>query len=194
MQPSREGEVTRILASLEAGNSERSDQLLPLVYDELRSLARARMAREPAGHTLQPTALVHEAFLRLVGEGSTTWKSRAHFFGAAAEAMRRILIERARRKGRLKHGGAMRRVAIEDPDMLGNEEESGLDLEALDAAIDELEQYDARKAAVVKLRFFAGLSLEDAAGALDVSPSTIKNDWMYARAWLHRRLAADTDR
>jgi len=178
-------DVTTILQAIREGDTDASDALLPLVYDELRRLARAKMAREPAGHTLQPTALVHEALLRLVQDEKVRWNGRGHFFGAAAEAMRRILIERARRKGRIKHGGNHRREALGD---VSSPEDDPLDVLALDEAIDRLAAIDERKARIVKLRFFAGLSVEETAGALDLSASTVKSDWSYARAWLYREL------
>ncbi len=181
-------EVTRILDSIQRGDPQASQDLLPLVYEELRQLAAARMAREPAGHTLQPTALVHEAFLRLVEGDGHGWNSRGHFFGAAAEAMRRILIERARRKGRLKHGGGRQREELGEPlaDLPAE-----IDLLDLDAAIERLAGIDPRKAELVKLRFFAGLSVAETAEVLDRSPTTVKADWAYARAWLARELDAD---
>jgi RNA polymerase sigma factor (TIGR02999 family) len=167
-----------------------SEELLPLVYDELRRLARARIAREPAGLTLQPTALVHEAYLRLIGNGAdetVKWDRRGHFFAAAALAMRRILVERARHYKRFKHGSGQQRVELNadqvaiDPSMT--------DLVAIDEALDQLAAYDARKAEVVMLRYFAGLTVEETAHAMNLSPATIKNEWMLARAWLHRALA-----
>ena len=164
-----------------------SEDLLPQVYDELRRLARARMAREAPGLTLQPTALVHEAYLRLVGNGEAKqWDRRGHFFAAAAIAMRRILVERARRVGRVRHGGGQVQVAL-DPDSPAHGTELG-DVLAIDEALSELERIDGRKAQVVTLRYFAGLSVEETAEALDLSPSTVKNEWAFARVWLHRAL------
>jgi RNA polymerase sigma factor (TIGR02999 family) len=167
-----------------------SEQLLPLVYDELRRLARARVAREPAGVTLQPTALVHEAYLRLVGpEGDEVrWDRRGQFFAAAAAAMRRILVDRARDHRRVNQESGRRRVELEadqaaiDP--------ATTDLVAIDEALDQLADYDARKAQVVMLRYFAGLTVEETALAMDLSPATIRNEWTLARAWLHRALSA----
>jgi RNA polymerase sigma factor (TIGR02999 family) len=180
--------VTQLLEAASQGEPQASAELLPLVYDELHRLARQRMASEPAGHTLQATALVHEAWLRLVGAeaGDVLWNGRGHFFGAAAQAMRRILVERARRRAGLRHGGALRRVELTESVALGDEE--SLDLLALDTALERLEALDGRKAQVVGLRFFGGLSVEETAAALDVSPATVKNDWAFARAWLHREL------
>jgi RNA polymerase sigma factor (TIGR02999 family) len=168
-----------------------SEELLPLVYDELRRLARARIAREPAGLTLQPTALVHEAYLRLVGpEGDEVrWDRRGHFFAAAALAMRRILVERARHYKRIKHGSGQQRVEL-NADQVAIDPAT-TDLVAIDEALDQLAAYDARKAQVVMLRYFAGLTVEETAQAMDLSPATIKNEWMLARAWLHRALAAN---
>ncbi len=177
------GEVTRILDAIEAGNTQASDQLLPLLYDELRRMAARKMAHEAAGQTLDATALVHEAYLRLVDTQSPQqWNSRGHFFAAAAEAMRRILIERARHKKCDKAGGEYQRVALSD--IQPAVDEPDVDLLALDEALDKLEQVDARQAQLVKLRFFAGLTIEQAAEALGISTSTADNDWAYARCWL----------
>jgi RNA polymerase sigma factor (TIGR02999 family) len=160
-------------------------ELLPLLYDELHRLAERAMADEPVGHTLQPTALVHEAWLRLVG-ADAGWQSRAHFFGAAARAMRRVLVDHARGKARLKRGAGAARVELDQALLAGGEPD--LDLVALDEALDRLEAHDARKSRVVHLRSFAGLTLEEIARALDVSLATVKADWAYARAWLLREL------
>src|SRR2546421_155930 len=181
-------DVTRILSAIEHGDPHAAEQLLPLVYDELRKLAAQRLAGEKPGQTLQATALVHEAYVRLVGGAADRhWDGRGHFFAAAAEAMRRILIDQARPKGTRKAGGGRRRVdrgdvepALDGPD---------LELLALDEALRELEKQDPRRAEVVKLRFFAGLTTEQAAAALGVSTSTAENDWAYARSWL--RVAID---
>jgi RNA polymerase sigma factor (TIGR02999 family) len=180
--------VTRLLEAAAGGEPRAAEELLPLVYDELHRLARQRMAGEPRGQTLQATALVHEVWLRLVGPGGAgeRWNGRGHFFGAAARAMRRILLERARQRRGLRHGGALKRVELSESVAVGDE--ATLDLEALDAALTRLEELDARKAEVVGLRFFAGLSVEEAAASLGVSPGTVKNDWAFARAWLHREL------
>jgi RNA polymerase sigma factor (TIGR02999 family) len=162
--------------------------LLPLVYDELRRLAHQKMSREPAGRTLQATSLVHEAYLRLVANGDPRWQNRTHFFSAAAEAMRRILIERGRRYGRLKHGARRPRVALEESAVVARA--PAVDMTALDDALSRLEAIDRRKGDVVKLRYFAGLSIEETAQALGVSPATVKSDWNYAKAWLHREMTA----
>jgi RNA polymerase sigma factor (TIGR02999 family) len=186
-------DVTRILPAVEQGDPLAAEQLLPLVYDELRKFAAAQMAAEAPGQTLQATALVHEAYLRLVGpDAGQAWNSRGHFFAAAAEAMRRILVEQARRRGRLRHGGGRQRIDLEDVPTA--EDDRADDLLALDAALDALARYDAQKAEVVKLRYFAGLTIEETAACLDVSPATAKRLWAVARAWLYRHLSAGGDR
>ena len=180
-------EVTRILSAIEQGDPVAAEQLLPLVYDELRTLAAVRLADEKPGQTLQATALVHEAYVRLVGSASNqTWDGRSHFFAAAAEAMRRILIDRARHKNSRKAGGGRRRVDLNEIELTLDEPD--LELLALDDALRELERKDPRKAEVVKLRFFAGFTTAQAAVALDVSTSTAENDWAYARSWLRLRM------
>src|SRR5579864_2557474 len=182
-------EVTRILSAIEQGDPHAAAELLPLVYDELRTLATQRLAQEKAGQTLQATALVHEAYLRLVDtQEAQTWNSRGHFFAAAAEAMRRILIDRARHKQTRKAGGGRRRLDLDDIEP-ALEEGDGDRLLALDEALRQLEAEDPRKAELVKLRFFAGLTAEQAAAALGVSTSTAEKDWAYARSWL--RVAID---
>ena len=180
-------DVTRILSQIESGDPRAAEQLLPLVYDELRKLAAARMAAESPDHTLQATALVHEAYIRLVDrEQAQHWDSRGHFFAAAAEAMRRILVDQARRKQGPKAGGHMRRVGVEhvDPSVAGPK----VDILALNEALDKLAAKDPRKAELVKLRFFAGLTTEQAAMILGVAPSTVDLDWAYARAWLRAEI------
>jgi len=182
------GDVTRILNSLEQGESHSADELLPLVYDELRKLAAARLAQERDGQSLQATALVHDAWLRLVDvRHQQRWDSRGHFFAAAAEAMRRILIERARRRGRLKHGGEFQRVDLPDEILIGNS--TCEDVLALDEALTKLESLQPEKAQLVKLRFFAGLTIEQTAEALGMSVSTADRQWVYARAWLFREIS-----
>ena len=179
-------ELTRIFSAIEQGDPKAAEQLLPLVYDELRRLAAQKLARETPGQTLQATALVHEAYLRLVGSSSEAmapaWHSRGHFFAAAAEAMRRILVDQARHKRTLKAGGELQRMELNDIEPAVKEPE--VDLLALHDALDRLEAGDKRKAELVKLRFFVGLTIEEAAHALGVSISTATNDWAYARAWL----------
>ena len=177
-------DVTRILSAIEQGDAHAAEQLLPLVYDELRKLAAQRLAQEKPGQTLQATALVHEAYVRLVSNSEDRhWDGCGHFFAAAAEAMRRILIERARRKGSQKGGGGRERLDLDDvePALDGPND---LELIALDEALRKLELKDPRRAEVVKLRFFAGLTTEQAAAALGVSVATAENDWAYARSWL----------
>jgi RNA polymerase sigma factor (TIGR02999 family) len=185
-------EVTRILAAVERGDTRAGERLLPLVYDELRKLAAQQMGRESPGQTLQATALVHEAYLRLVGpDGGPSWDSRGHFFAAAAEAMRRILVERARHKKSWKAGGGRRRVELNDGFL--PVQDAGDDLLALHEALDRLERKDPRKAALVKLRFFAGLTNAQAAEALGISRSTADNDWAYARCWLRVEMTGEAD-
>ena len=176
-------EVTRVLSAMAQGDAQASDQLLPLVYDELRRLAAQKMAREAPGQTLEATALVHEAYLRLVDtEQVPLWNSRGHFFAAAAEAMRHILVERARHKRSLKVGGDRRRHELSEVELTAAEPD--LDLLALNEALEKLESQDPRKAQLVKLRFFAGLTIAEAAEALGIAPSTANKDWDYARYWL----------
>jgi len=176
-------DVTRILSAIEKGERGGSEKLLPLVYGELRRLAAHRIRREPPGQTLDATALVHEAYLRLVDADQVLqWNSRGHFFSAAAEAMRRILVERARRKRSLKGGGRLQRLELSA--LQPAAPESGVDLLSLNEALQRLEKQDPRKAEQVKLRFFAGLTGEEAAQALGISSSTADNDWAYARSWL----------
>jgi len=179
-------DVTRILSAVEEGDQRAAEQLLPLVYDELRRLAAQKLGRESPGQTMQATALVHEAYIRLVPSeragSSPSWNSRGHFFAAAAEAMRRILVERARHKKSLKGGGGHHRQEFDDIEVPAAV--SDIHLIALNVALDRLESTDKRKAQLVKLRFFAGLTIEEAARALGISTSTADNDWAYARCWL----------
>ena len=179
-------EVTRILDRAEQGDSKAAGELLPLVYDELRRLAAHKMAGEAVGHTLQPTALVHEAWLRLVDSPAQHWNGRNHFFMAAAEAMRRILIERARQKSRLKRGGDHQRVPLDDLDLAIHADSETLLL--VEEALERLATHDSRKAELVKLHFFVGLSLEESARVLGVSEPTAKRYWAYARAWLFQEI------
>ena len=180
-------DVTLILNALERGEDQAVDQLLPAVYQELRQLAAHKLAHERPGHTLQATALVHEAYLRLVGSDNQNFRSSTYFFGAAAEAMRRILIENARRKKRLKHGGNHQKADL-TPEELAIDSPAE-DILALDEALAELAKTDPDKAEIVKLRFFAGLTLAQAAQVLDISPTTANRHWVYAKAWLFRRIS-----
>jgi RNA polymerase sigma factor (TIGR02999 family) len=176
-------EMTRILSAIEQGDPHAAEQLLPLVYDELRKLAASKLAHEAPGQTLQATALVHEAYLRLVeGEKVSNWNSRGHFFAAAAEAMRRILVENARRKQRVKHGGGHARVDLQDHDLA--ELPPSDEILALDEALTRLAQSDPTAAQVVQLHFFAGLAIEEVAETLGVARATAYRQWAYARAWL----------
>lgn len=182
-------EVTRILERVQQGDNQAAEELLPLVYDELRRLAAGTMARERPGQTLQPTALVHEAWLRLGGDAQPTWENRAHFFGAAAEAMRRILIERARLKGRIRHGGGQVRLTMEELENLDvGADAPGDALLALDDTLRDLEKEEPEAARVVSLRFFAGLGMAEIAAAQGVTERTVKRTWAFARAWLFDRL------
>jgi RNA polymerase sigma factor (TIGR02999 family) len=182
-------EVTQILSAINRGNAHAAGQLLPLVYDELRQLAAQKLAVETPGQTLQPTALVHEAYLRLVGEQK--FEGRGHFFAAAAEAMRRILVENARRKKAIKHGGDLQRVELEGQDVpvrpLPDE------IVALDEALTRLSAEDPKAAQIVQLHFFAGLSIEQAAEALGVSRATAYRQWSFARAWLRCAIGGEGD-
>jgi RNA polymerase sigma factor (TIGR02999 family) len=182
-------EVTSILSAIEQGDPNAAAALLPLVYDELRRLAAQKMAQESPGHTLQPTALVHEAFLKLVGPApGAAWNGRTHFYAAAAEAMRRILIDRARRRQRLRHGGGHRRVDIPEADLVAEAPSS--DLLALDEALTRFAVADPQKAELVRLRYFAGLTLEESADLLGISRATAARHWAYARAWLFDAISA----
>jgi RNA polymerase sigma factor (TIGR02999 family) len=179
-------DVTRILQSVSAGSAKAADELLPLVYEELRKLAAARMAGESPNQTLQPTALVHEAWLRLTDNESVKWEGRAHFFGAAAEAMRRILIDNARRKRAQRHGGGQQRLDIADVELASAEKDD--ELLAIDEVLEKLAALDRPKAELVKLRYFAGLTIDEAAPILGISVPTANRWWTYARAWLFQEL------
>src|SRR5262249_3507023 len=190
-------EVTRILSALEQGDPHAAEQLLPLVYEELRKLAAQKMAQEAPGQTLQPTALVHEAYLRLVGSAAASaappqhWDSRGHFFAAAAEAMRRILVENARRKRSQKHGGGLVRQDADPDDLPLADPRDPLEVLAVHEALDRLAHKSPRKAELVKLRYFLGCTIAEAAQALGVAPATAEEDWTYARAWLRRQSLRD---
>jgi RNA polymerase sigma factor (TIGR02999 family) len=180
-------DITLILRRMEQGDPRAAGQFMAIVYDELRALAAAKMDREPAGLTLQPTALVHEAWLRLGGEEQPNWQSRAHFFGAAAEAMRRILIDCARRRHALRHGAGQQRAAVEELELTATAASDEQTL-ALDEALEKLTAADPKKAELVKLRYFTGLTLEEAAQTLGIAEPTARRWWVYARAWLHREI------
>jgi RNA polymerase sigma factor (TIGR02999 family) len=191
-------DVTRILSQIEQGDPQAAEKLLPLVYDELRKLAAARLAQEKRGQTLQATALVHEAYLRLRDDRSAdapanaAFNSRGHFFAAAAEAMRRILVEEGRRKQTIKAGGQLQRVGLEPDQIVAPAPQ--LDLLELDEALERLSRLDARKASLVKLRYFVGLTLREAADILDISEATADSDWAFAKSWLRLELRGPADR
>jgi len=181
-------DVTLLLSTLTRGDEAAASKLIPLVYDELRRLAASYMRREHEGHTLQATALVHEAYLKLVEQRSVTWQSRAHFFGVAAQLMRRILIDHARGHLRQKRGGEHKKVSLDETFVFS--EQKSAELLAVNDALELLARVDSRQARVVELRFFAGLSVEEAAEVLGVSPKTVKRDWSVAKAWLYAELKA----
>jgi RNA polymerase sigma factor (TIGR02999 family) len=182
-------EITQILHAIAEGDPQAASQLLPLVYDELRQLAARKMGQEHAGQTLQATALVHEAYLRLVGRPSEqSWEHRGHFFAAAAEAMRRILVEKARRKQAARHGGSMKRRAAEPDELPAKEPPDALELLAIHEALDRLAALSPRKAELVKLRYFLGCTMAEAAELLGIAPATAEEDWTFARAWLRKHL------
>jgi RNA polymerase sigma factor (TIGR02999 family) len=183
----RMSDVTRILNAIEQGQAKAADELLPLVYQELRLLAAQKLSQERPGQTLQATALVHEAYIRLVGDVPQSWENRAHFFGAAAEAMRRILVENARRKQRLKRGGRRNRLTLEEAIVITKTRST--DLLALDEALARLEERDPEKAHLVKLRYFAGLTTSQAADVLHISVATAHRHWSYARSWLFQEIS-----
>lgn len=185
-------DVTRILDAIEQGDEKAADRLLPLVYEELRRLAAHKMSHEPPGQTLQATALVHEAYIRLVGSEAQNWNSRGHFYAAAAEAMRRILIDNARRKKSLRHGGRQHRINFDAAILVDGKVSRADDLVALDNALQKLGDKDKLKADLVKLRFFAGLTSEQAARVLDVSPATAERYWDYARSWLRVEITQES--
>jgi RNA polymerase sigma factor (TIGR02999 family) len=182
-------DVTRILDSIEHGDPKAADELLPLVYGELRKLAASRMANEAPNQTLQPTALVHEAWLRLVGNDNPPFANRAHFFGAAAEAMRRILIDKARRKKAVRHGGDQQRVDFKGVEVAASGDED--ELLAVNEALEKLAAQNKVEAELVKLRYFVGMTLEEAAEVLGISARTADNYWTHARAWLYREIKAE---
>lgn len=191
-------DVTRILTDASASEQDRAAKLLPLVYEELRALARARLAMERPGHTIQATALVHEAYLRLIGKEDPGWNGRAHFFGAAAKAMRRILVDQARSRGRLKRGGDRARVELDENHAVMDEQAAAIesptdDVVAMDEAVQKLETVDARKAQIVSLRYFAGFTAQETANVLGVSLGTIEREWRFIKAWLREELDRPAD-
>jgi RNA polymerase sigma factor (TIGR02999 family) len=186
MHPSS-GEVTHLLADLKSGKQEAAEKLIPLVYDELRCLAAHYMRQERSDHTLQATALLHEAYLRLVEQRIMNWQSRAHFFAVAAQVMRRILIDYARSHHRAKRGGDLQKVPLEEELLLFSQEQSA-ELVALDDALERLGEMAPRQSRVVELRYFGGLTVEETAEVLGMAPKTVKRDWSVARAWLHREI------
>jgi RNA polymerase sigma factor (TIGR02999 family) len=197
MSEGQAGPASEILRAMGAGNPAAAEELIPLLYDELRRLARAHLSREGEAQTLQPTALVHEAFVRLVGDPDARFGSRQHFFGAAALTMRRILVDRARARQRLKRGGGAQREEDALDALAASLEHSDDEVLGLEEALGRLAQADARKSEVVHLRYFLGLSVEETAEALSISPTTVKSDWTFARAWLRREIdrgAQEADR
>ncbi|MCB1043056.1 MAG: sigma-70 family RNA polymerase sigma factor [Acidobacteria bacterium] len=178
--------VTALLRDWQEGNSGALDQLLPMIYDELRRIARNYLARERVGHTLQATALVNEAFMKLIDQERVSWQNRAHFFALAATMMRRILVDHSRHKNREKRGDGAMKVTWSEA--MEKARESEVDVLALDDALTELERLDERQAKIVSLRYFAGLTVEECAEVLEISDRTVKREWRMARAWLHRRL------
>lgn len=185
-------DVTQVLQDLRNGDQKAADRLLPMVYDEFRALARHYLAQERANHTLQPTALVHEAYMKLVDQTRVDWQGRSHFFAVAAQAMRRILVDHARSRQRDKRGGGRARVVLDEAVALSPQKDE--DVLALDECLERLAALDARQAKVVELRFFGGLSVEEVAEALGVSKRTVEGDWTFARAWLSRELRKDDEK
>lgn len=181
--------VTRILARASEGDAAATEELFPIVYEELRGIAAAFLKDERRAQTMQPTALVNEAYLRLIGPGETTWENRGHFFGAAARAIRRILTDHARHRNRARRGGGLDRVPLHEDAVASDP--SSVDFEALDAALSRLSEMDPQKGHIVELRFFGGLTVEHAALVLGISPSTVAREWQFARVWLGRELGAD---
>lgn len=181
------GDVTLLLGRLANGDRSAEAQLIPLVYDELRRLAASYMRREQPGHTLQPTAVVHEAYLRLIEQRDTNWQNRAHFFGVAAQLMRRILVDHARSRGRVKRGGCQQRIPLDDA--LRFSREQAAELLAIHEALISLEKVDQRQTQIVMLRFFGGLTEDQIAEVLKISPKTVQREWSFAKAWLHREMS-----
>jgi RNA polymerase sigma-70 factor, ECF subfamily len=190
MSMRKEGRVTDLLTKFTTGDSAAADEVIPLVYEELRRLAAHYLAREQPGHALQTTALVHEAYLRLVDQRQSNWRNRAHFYGAAAQVMRRILVDHARARQAEKRGGDAEHLTLDEA--LTFSDSQSEELVRLDEALARLARLDARQSRVIELRFFAGLSVEETAEVIGVSPKTVKRDWSVARAWLHRELRGTT--
>jgi RNA polymerase sigma factor (TIGR02999 family) len=180
-------QVTQLLVEWQGGDKRALDRLVPLVYDELRAIAGRHLSRESPSHTLQSTALAHEAYLKLIGQRRVRWQNRAHFFGIAAQMMRRILVDHARHRTRDKRGGQAPTLSLDDA-LAVTEPEADIDLVALDDALTSLERIDPRGARVIELRFFSGLTIEESAEVLGISPGTVKRDWNAARAWLYREM------
>ena len=181
--------VTQLLIGWGKGDKEALDALLPLVYEELRKQAARYLRHERPGHTLQTTALIHEAYLKLVDQKNVHWQNRAHFFGIAAQLMRRILVDHARTKKRAKRGGSDIRVSFNDANLMGQAKD--LDIVALDEALDRLAAIDQQQSRIVELRFFSGLTVEETAEVMSISPATVKRDWSMAKAWLHREISGE---
>jgi RNA polymerase sigma factor (TIGR02999 family) len=179
--------VTELLVGWSNGDKEALDRILPIVYDELRKQAARYLRRERVGHTLQTTALIHEAYIRLVDQKNVRWQNRAHFFGISAQLMRRILVDHARSKRRAKRGGSDIRVSLDDAHLITKETE--LDIIAVDEALERLAKIDEQQSKIVELRFFSGLTVEETAEVLNISPATVKRDWSMAKAWLHREIS-----
>ncbi|HJP93123.1 MAG TPA: sigma-70 family RNA polymerase sigma factor [Pyrinomonadaceae bacterium] len=190
--PPKSQNITELLLGYGRGDKDALDQLMPLVYEELRRQAARYLRREQAGHTLQTTALIHEAYVRLVDQRNVQWQNRAHFFGIAAQMMRRILVDHARAKKRVKRGGSDVRVSLGEATVAVQDQ--GLDIVALDEALEQLSQLDEQQSRVVELRFFSGLTVEETAEVMGISKATVKRDWSMAKAWLHRELSGDVDK
>ena len=185
-------EVTQLLLAWNKGDQAALDKLIPLVHVELRRLARNYMRRERTGHTLQTTALINEAYLRLIDQKNVHWQNRAHFFGIAAQLMRRILVDHARTKKRAKRGGSDVRVSFSEATIKAKDQD--LDIVALDEALERLAKIDEQQSKIVELRFFSGLTVEETAEVLSISPATVKRDWSMAKAWLHRELTGEVEK
>jgi RNA polymerase sigma factor (TIGR02999 family) len=189
LRMSSQPNITELLVGYQGGDKEALDQLMPIVYDELRRQAARYLRREQAGHTLQTTALIHEAYVRLVDQRNVQWQNRAHFFGIAAQLMRRILVDHARTKKRVKRGGSKVQVSLADATVATTGPD--LDIVALDEALERLEKLDQQQSRVVELRYFSGLTVEETAEVMGISTATVKREWSVARAWLHRELSGD---